>query len=180
MSSAEQEMPFHLSPCRHRWLSWEWQCLPGWLSGSLQLKSFLTSSSPDPREVIFTWSFCIQPSISEPDSLKTWNTTAILLCPVHSLIIVKLNHRWNLKGFIQSLSSKPASKESSEYLPHAVFIYSPKKKKSLEYKLGFEPNFPCVLCRVCKTWACVSWPWCCLSNCCLGLSRGDNYTNLFC
>lgn len=89
-------------------------------------KSFL-ASSPDLREVIFIWSFCIQPSISEPDSLKTWNTTAILLCPVHSLITVKLNHRWNLKGFIQSLSSKPASKESSEFLPHAVFIYSPKK-----------------------------------------------------
>lgn len=105
----------------------EWHCLPEWLSGSLPLKSFLASSSPDPGEVIFTWSFCIQPSISEPDSLKTWNTTAILLCPVHSLIIVKLNHRWNLKGFIQSLSSKAASKESSEYLPHAVFIYSPKK-----------------------------------------------------
>lgn len=28
---------------------------------------------------------------------------------------------------IYPLSSKPATKESTEYLPHAVFIYSPKK-----------------------------------------------------
>lgn len=124
--SVDQEMPFHLPPCRHRCLSWKLKCLPVWLSGSLELKSFFASSSADPREVIFTWCLCTQASISELVSLKPWNTTAILLCPVQSLIIVKLNYRWNLKGFIPLLSSKAGTKESSEYLPHAGFIYSPK------------------------------------------------------
>lgn len=174
-NSVDQEMPFHLPPCRHRCLYWKLKCLPVWLSGSLELKSFLASSSSDPREVILTCCLCTQPSISELDSLKPWNTTAILLCPVQSLIIVKLNYRWNLKGFIQPLSSKTATKKSSEYLPHAVFIYSP--KNYLEYKLVFEPNFQRVLRLVRKTWVCVSWPQGCLSNRCLVLNRRDNYTN---
>lgn len=76
-----------------------------------------------------------------------------------------------------SHQSQPLKRALSIYPMLCLFIHQ--KKMSLEYKLGFEPNFPCVLCRVCKTWACVSWPRDCLSNCCLGLSRGDNYTNLF-
>lgn len=142
-NSVDQEVPFHLPPCRHRRLYWKLKCLPVWLSGSLELKSFFASSSADPREVILTRCLCTQPSISELDSLKPWNTTAILLCPVQSLIIAKLNYRWNLKGFIQPFSSKTATKDSSAYLLHAVFIYSP--KNSLEYKLVFEVNLQCTL-----------------------------------
>lgn len=169
-------MPFHQPPHKHRCLHWKLKCLPVWLSGSLEFKSFLASSSADPREVIWTWCLRTQPSISELDSLKPWNTAAILLCPLQSLIIVKLNYRWNLEGFIHPVSSKTATKERSEYLPHAVFIYSPKKFFGVQ--ISFEPNFQCVLCLVCKTWVCVSWPWDCLSNCCLVLNRRDNYTNL--
>lgn len=123
-NSVDQEMPFHLPPCRHRCLYWKLKCLPVRLSGSLELKSFLASSSADPREVILTRCLCTQPSISELDSLKPWNTTAIRLCPVQSLFIVKLNYRRNLKGFIQPLyQSQPGKRALVIYPMLCLFIH---------------------------------------------------------
>lgn len=95
------DQAFCLSPCRHRCHYWKLKHLPAWLSGSLELKSFLTSSSADPREVILTWCLCTQPSISELDSLKPWNTMAILLRPVWSLIIIN----WTTDEIWRDLSS---------------------------------------------------------------------------
>lgn len=145
--------PFCLPLCIYRCHYWKLKHLPVCLSGSLELKSFLTSSSADPGEVVLTRCLCTQPSISELDSLKPWNTTAILLCPVQSLIIIRLNYRWNLKGFIHFHQSQPLKRALNIYPMLCLFIH---QKKSLEYKLVFEPNFQSALGLVHKTWVCVN------------------------